>query len=420
MNLIPSPSRRDADSPRRWFETGVSAQEDAARHVEPKRPQRKRTLVPKAPATLEFPLLLDDLSSTGATAHAAHAGAPEGVRLGRLHVHEGASAEEAGYLAAMSASRHAILRAPYGGAAATLRASGRQLSRAERERLARRLARELAAQSGWASTILLTDVELPDEETRWLCDEAHVRRGTDENLSPRERAEGFACLPMPRASVGEGVRILAEEALALERTELEGARVAVHGNGALGQATTAALARAGARVVAVTEGATTFYHPAGLDPTIIPQLTSARGALRIPGMLQLPAASILQVPCEALVLTRLLARVGPQYARRVGARVVLEADDGLLSPEADVHLLRRGARVVPDMLGALPAEILGDLQWQQYVTGERWSRREVETRLETHLREAFARADDLATGLSITLRRAAHILAVEQGARAPI
>lgn len=415
MNVIPPSIPSEPQPTRRWLQTGQAAHDDAKRYLGGRAVDRGKRTEPAA--TLEFPVLLDDLSSVNAVAHAALAGRPGETHLGRIRFDAGASLQETQHLARMSASKQALLGLPHAGAAVTLRTGAAGMSRGAAERMHRRLVRELASRRGWSSTVLATDVEMPDPHALWLVDEAHERRGTDDALAPSDRRRGLACVKVAALPAGEGVRMVLQQALAAEKTELRGARIAIHGNGPLGLAIGAAVARAGARVVALTDGGTTFYQPTGLDASILPQLTSERGPLRATGVLTLPASVILGVPCDALVLTRPLPRIGPQLARRVATRTVIEADDGLLSPDADALLLRQRARVVPDLLGALAPEVLAEVEWRQSVEDTRWSRREVERRLEDDLGQAFVRAEDLADRLSTTLRRAAHILAVEARAQ---
>ena len=407
MTLI-SPPRPSAPPVRRWIDTGAHAREEAVRYLAMGEDPPRASAPGQVHAT--FPVILDDLASTPVTARLAHHGARDVQKLGRLRTDGNAAPEEIAHLATLSDARHALLAHLSRGAAAALH-YGDALSRRERERATRRFIRELAGHPDAARVALFADANVPDADAGWMAEEAHARRGSDDKLSARMRREGLACLPLPRALLSHGIGFLLDEALRKDGHALEGARVAIHGNGALGQAIATSLLERGARVVAITGPQGTSYWPAGLEAALLGSLHATRPVRGTPG-LTLPSSAILSVPCEALVLTAPLPHIGPDLARRIGARLVYEAEDGALSPAADVLLLRYRARTIPDLLGGLPSEALADLQWEQYVHDERWSRGELASRLERKLRDSYARVEALAHELATTPRRAAHIAAL--------
>lgn len=414
--LLPPPQKPGSNpAPRRWIETAWASHEDALRARFGGTDKRWDLRKPQRVSEVRFPLLRDDLSSVEITGHYVHHGSARARHLGRVRLDANASVEESTALAAIAAWKHALVRLPYSGGSVALRVDPASLSGPERERALRRLARELRTETWLSSATLAPGADLDDLAALSLVDELQRRQESAPDAGRASRETGLAAVVPPRGiGAEEALRIIVREALQSRATELRGARVAIHGYGEQGRRAAASLSRAGARIVAVTEGGISYYHPNGIDPAILPELNPSRGVLRIEGMLTLPGATLFTVPCDALVLTRPVPRLTPTMARRFATKLVVEADDALLPPEADALLARNRIVVVPDLLGALGPEVLHHFAWRQRMDVEAWTKRETLAQLEDFLQEAYWRSADVAARDGTMLRRAAHQIAAER------
>ncbi|MEU8765252.1 Glu/Leu/Phe/Val dehydrogenase dimerization domain-containing protein [Streptomyces sp. NPDC048659] len=153
---------------------------------------------------------------------------------------------------------------------------------------------------------------------------------------------------------GCGVAEAALTALDRAGTPYAGARVSVQGFGTMGGATARFLARAGLRVVAVADVAGTIVNPAGLDVEALLAARDAygavdRAALR-PGDREEAGDAWVAVDAEVLVPAAVSYAVDAANQERVRARLIVEAANMPVLPEAERLLAARGVTVLPDVV----------------------------------------------------------------------
>ncbi|MGW7434085.1 Glu/Leu/Phe/Val dehydrogenase dimerization domain-containing protein [Streptomyces sp. NPDC054861] len=174
----------------------------------------------------------------------------------------------------------------------------------------------------------------------------------------RRLADAFAVdvdrIPLPDLVGGLGV---AESALtALDRLGIPrtSARAAVQGFGSMGGATARYLARAGVRVVALVDALGVVANPDGLDVEELLRTRDALGGIdrsRLrPGDTEADGDSWLDVDCEVLVPAAVSYCVHPRDQARITARVIAEAANMPVLPEAEAALHARGVLVLPDFV----------------------------------------------------------------------
>lgn len=132
------------------------------------------------------------------------------------------------------------------------------------------------------------------------------------------------------------------------------ATAVVQGFGSIGGATARFLARAGVRVVAVSDAVGVVSNPAGLDVEALlagrdefGQLD--RATLR-PEDATAPRSTWLDHECDVLVPAAISYVIGPDEAPRVRARWVVEGANVPVTAPAEALLEDRGVRVVPDFV----------------------------------------------------------------------
>jgi len=150
---------------------------------------------------------------------------------------------------------------------------------------------------------------------------------------------------------------VAESALvALERSgvPVAGARAVVQGFGSMGGATARYLAAAGVRVVGIADADGLAVNDDGLD---VEKLLAGRDGhgrfdradLR-PADRELPRDAWLDVDCDVLIPAAVSYAIGAADAPRVRARLIAEAANAPVTPEAEAALTGRGVTVIPDVV----------------------------------------------------------------------
>src|SRR5690606_15184656 len=108
---------------------------------------------------------------------------------------------------------------------------------------------------------------------------------------------------------------------------------------------------AGAILVGLIEYEGAISNPNGLDLyKVIEHRKSTGSILNFPGAENIPvSAHGLELECDILIPAALESVVHGGNAANVKAKIIGEADNGPLTPDADVILNQRGVLVVPDM-----------------------------------------------------------------------
>lgn len=122
----------------------------------------------------------------------------------------------------------------------------------------------------------------------------------------------------------------------------------------MGGATARFLARAGLKIVAVADIKGTMANPDGLDVDALLAARDSYGtvdrtALR-PGDLELPGDAWLSADAEVLVPAAVSYAVDTANQAQITARLVVEAANMPVLPDAEEMLARRGITVLPDVV----------------------------------------------------------------------
>jgi glutamate dehydrogenase (NAD(P)+) len=130
--------------------------------------------------------------------------------------------------------------------------------------------------------------------------------------------------------------------------------VAVQGVGTMGGGAAYYLHEAGLKVVAMADASGTLYHPDGLD---VPALLEARDRFgevdreQVPGdVARLPREAVLSIEVDVLIPAAVSFAIDVAQVPAVAARVVVEAANNPVTPEAEELLATRGIPVIPDFV----------------------------------------------------------------------
>jgi glutamate dehydrogenase (NAD(P)+) len=220
-------------------------------------------------------------------------------------------------------------------------------------------------------------------------------------------------------ATGQGVLYTIEHAARRLGIQLRGATVAVQGFGNVGEAAVRLLHAAGARVVAVTDVYGGVGADRGLDVPNLKRHVQEHGTVvGAPGTRSLSNDELFSLPVDILVLAALEGQITAANAGSVRARILAEAANGPVGPDADPILRENGVLVIPDILCNAGGVIVSYLEWAQNRAALAWTLDEVNERLR---RQILAAADAVwarAEADDIDPRLAAHAIAVERVAQA--
>lgn len=291
-------------------------------------------------------------------------------------------------LAALMTYKCAIVNVPFGGAKGGIKIDPRKYSVFELEKITRRYASELVKKNFIGPGI---DVPAPDygsgaREMSWIAD-------TYASLKPGE-IDSLGCVtgkPVTQGGVrgrteatGLGVYYGIREVCSIAEdmqkvgltVGLAGKRVIVQGLGNVGYHAAKFFHEGGAIIVGIAEYEGGIYDPNGLDPDkVVAYRKENKSILGYPGATDIPtSATTLEMDCDILIPAALENVINGSNADRIKAKIIGEAANGPLTPDADEILLAKGCIIVPDMYINAGGVTVSYFEWLKNLSHVRFGR----------------------------------------------
>lgn len=293
-------------------------------------------------------------------------------------------------LASLMTYKCAIVNVPFGGGKGGIKINPKAHSAYELEKITRRYTSELVKKNFIGPGI---DVPAPDygtgeREMAWIVD-------TYQSLKPGE-IDSAGCVTGKPVSQG-GVRgrkeatglgvffgirevcnmpdVMAKLGLT---TGVEGKKVVVQGLGNVGYHSAKFFREHGAIVVSIAEYEGAIYKEDGINEEELFQHRKATGSiLNFPGATNLAKnTDALELPCDILIPAALENVINGENAPRVQAKIIGEAANGPLTPEADEVFAQKGTLVVPDMYLNAGGVTVSYFEWLKNLSHVRYGRME--------------------------------------------
>jgi len=201
--------------------------------------------------------------------------------------------------------------------------------------------------------------------------------------------------------------------------ELKGARVIVQGLGAAGRSVARELVDLGCIVIGVSNGSWALYSGEGIRlEAILSHPEDSMGTLAEVGEAEaIEADDLLAHDCEILVSAAGESALNGSNAADVRARMILEISTLATTPAADLLFEQLGITVIPGILASAGAMVASFLEWEQNLEQKRWVASHAEAQLEAIMLRACRAVQRRAQQDGISLRSAAHCIALERVAR---
>jgi len=282
---------------------------------------------------------------------------------GGIRFSEMVNLDEVMALSALMTYKCAIVNVPFGGAKGGITIDPKKYSTYDLERITRRYTSELIKKRfiGPGEDVPAPDYGTGEREMSWILD-------TYMAMHPGE-VEALGCVtgkPVTQGGVKGrreatglgvffGIREVCNNAEVMARLGLEtglaGKKIIVQGLGNVGYHSAKFFQEGGALVVGLAEYEGSIYNENGIDIEAVFQHRKKTGSiLNFPGATNFNKnTDALEAPCDILIPAALENVINAENADRVQAKIVGEAANGPLTPEADEILINKGILVVPDM-----------------------------------------------------------------------
>lgn len=293
-------------------------------------------------------------------------------------------------LAALMTYKCAIVNVPFGGGKGGIKIDPKKYTPYELEKITRRYTSELIKKNfiGPAVDVPAPDYGTGEREMAWIVD-------TYAAMHPQEINAAGCVTGKPvsqggvrgrREATGLGVFYGLKEVCSMEdemvkrgmTTGVAGKRVVVQGLGNVGYHSAKFFREAGAVIVGIAEFEGSISKPDGIDvEALIDHRKRTGSILDFPGAINLENnGAALELDCDILIPAALEQVITKENAPRIKARIIGEAANGPLTPEADEILLAKGTLVVPDMYLNAGGVTVSYFEWLKNLSHVRYGRME--------------------------------------------
>jgi glutamate dehydrogenase (NAD(P)+) len=282
----------------------------------------------------------------------------------------------------------AIVDVPFGGAKGGITIDPKKYSAYDLEKITRRYTSELIKKKfiGPGEDVPAPDYGTGEREMAWILD-------TYIAMHPGE-IDSLACVTGKPVSQGGvrgrreatglgvfyGIREVCNNADVMAKlgltTGVEGKKIIVQGLGNVGYHAAKFFQENGALVVGLAEYEGSIYAETGLDVEAVFQHRKATGSiLNFPGATNFNKnTDALEAPCDILIPAALENVINGDNASRIQAKIIGEAANGPLTPEADEILINKGVLVVPDMYLNAGGVTVSYFEWVKNLSHVRYGR----------------------------------------------
>lgn len=356
----------------------------------------------------ELPLRRDDGSVSVFNAYRVQHHNARGPYKGGLRFHPDLDLDETRGMACLMTLKAALVDIPFGGAKGGIDCDPATLSARELEALTRRFVGKFHRLLGPNLDIPAPDVGTTPQVMAWIHDEyAKVYGYSPAVVTGKPVIVGGSAGRLEATGLGVGMVI---EAFARHRGEdLTGARVAIQGFGNVGSQVARSVTGLGMRVVAVSDHTGGRFAPDGFVAAELAR-SGERGD-GLPAGEPITNAELLALDCDYLIPAALGGAITATNAPAVRARVVVEAANSPITPDADRILVDHGVSIVPDLLANAGGVIVSYFEWVQNLQQLSWPLAQVNEGLRERLEGATAQVIARAERDGIELRPAAYRIA---------
>ncbi len=293
-------------------------------------------------------------------------------------------------LAALMTYKCAIVNVPFGGAKGGISIDPKKYTAYELEKITRRYTHELIKKNfiGPGTDVPAPDYGTGEREMAWILDTyTSMRPGeidalgcvtgkpvTQGGVRGRREATGLG--------VFYGLREVCNMPDVMKRLGLslgvQGKRVIVQGLGNVGYHAAKFFREGGAKIIALAEYEGAIMNADGLNEEEVFQHRKKTGSiLNFPGATNCAkSGDALELDCDILIPAALENVIDGKNAPNVKAKIIGEAANGPLTPDADEIFIQKGILVVPDMYLNAGGVTVSYFEWLKNLSHVRYGRME--------------------------------------------
>jgi glutamate dehydrogenase (NAD(P)+) len=375
---------------------------------------------PQREMVVTFPVQMDDGTFKILHGYRVQYNTARGPGKGGIRWHPEETIDTVRALAAWMTWKTAVVDIPLGGAKGGVTCNPKEMSEAEKQRLARAYIRAVAPMLSAARDVPAPDVYTTPQIMAWMMDEY-------ESLVGEHQPGVITGKPLPLggsegrgdATARGGIYVTGEAARTLG-IDLQGKTMAVQGFGNAGQyAALLASEILGLKLVAASDSKGGIFNPKGLDPKKVVEYKLRTGSLQdFPEADGISNEELLEMDVTVLFPAALENVITASNADKIRCKISCELANGPTTPEADEILHQNKVFVLPDFLANAGGVTVSYFEQVQNNYNFYWPLEEVHQRLNEKMTRAFHGVYQMYLREKVNMRQAAYLVAVARVAEA--
>jgi glutamate dehydrogenase (NAD(P)+) len=375
---------------------------------------------PQKELVVMIPVQMDDGSVKIFRGYRVQYNSARGPNKGGIRWHPDETIDTVRALAAWMTWKTSVVDIPLGGAKGGVTCNPKEMSEAEKQRLARAYVRAVAGMLSASKDVPAPDVYTTPQIMAWMMDEYEMILGEHQPgvITGKPLALGGS-EGRGDATARGGIYVTREAAKELG-LDLAGKSMAIQGFGNAGEyAAILGHEILGLKLVAASDSKGGIHNPKGLDPRKVVDFKLKTGALQgFPGAEPISNEALLELDVTVLFPAALENAITAANAERIKCKIACELANGPTTPEADDILHDRGIFVIPDFLANAGGVTVSYFEQVQNMYNFYWPLSEVHQRLDEKMTRAFSGVFQMYTKEKVNMRQAAYLVAVARVAEA--
>jgi glutamate dehydrogenase (NAD(P)+) len=403
------------------FEATAKYFNEAADQLDLSAEMRTLLLTSMREVRVEVPVEMDDGRLATLIGYRVQHDNSRGPFKGGLRYHAEINLDEVRSLASLMTWKTAVVNLPFGGAKGGIAIDPRKLSKRELQRVTRKFVDRIHDFIGPDKDIPAPDMGTTSEVMAWIMSQYNRYHGFSPAVVTSKPVEHFG-MPGREEATGRGVGILAIKLSRRLGHKPQQTTVAIQGFGNVGTHTAKFLSESDYRIVAISDISGAYYRPEGIAiPDALHYCINNDGQLEgFQGADKIAGTELLELNVDMLIPAALGGVITVENVDRVKAKVIIEAANGPVMPDADEVLNSKGAVMLPDILANAGGVTASYFEWVQNKQHYSWSLDRVRQELDRVLSTAFDHVWELSKERNVNLRVAAFMMAIQRVHRATI
>ncbi len=349
---------------------------------------------PKKSTVVNFPIQMDDQSVRVFRGFRVLHSHVNGPGKGGIRYYPNLTYAEIAALAALMTWKCSLLNIPFGGAKGGVCCDTKKLSENELRHITRRFISELGDDIGPHTDIPAPDLYTNERTMGWIYDTYDIMHPGRNNRPVvtgksidlggslgRHDATGQGCLYAT-------LRFL-ERIKPSGMSNLKNCRVVIQGYGNVGSTIARLFQNEGASIIAISDSQGGIFSATGLDlDAVNTYKKTSKTVVGLAETMTITNDDLLLLDCDILIPAATSHQIHNENANNVKAKLVIEAGNAPITPDANEILSNKGIIVLPDILMNAGGVTVSYFEWVQNIENEQWSLAEVNQKLSEKMIQA--------------------------------